>query len=300
MLNANPGLRDICHSITGGALAAQGIINDHQISLKSSNNLVGYWMPFEAAKAIAATFCWRIRYALTPIFGVEFLSLCIPPDDSSFGRMVIDPSIVRAAAISANQYRLLEGKLSAKAVGALPSPHCPPALRNERWNKRELRPKHTPRRDETETCYGTDTETSDKCSPSPSFSTTHENSWASANNSQAERMALPSPREILASLASLRNETTRPRHDAKRYFFSEAAQDFAEAKRPIIDSDGDIDDDESLADADSEGTQSPRTKTLSPLPLTNDARAAYMLMRLHMQDVMGEDEPNRKRRRAST
>jgi hypothetical protein len=24
MLNANPGLRDICHSITGGALAAQG------------------------------------------------------------------------------------------------------------------------------------------------------------------------------------------------------------------------------------------------------------------------------------
>lgn len=24
MLNANPGLRDVCHSITGGALAAQG------------------------------------------------------------------------------------------------------------------------------------------------------------------------------------------------------------------------------------------------------------------------------------
>ena len=24
MLNANPGLREICHSITGGALAAQG------------------------------------------------------------------------------------------------------------------------------------------------------------------------------------------------------------------------------------------------------------------------------------
>ena len=25
MLNANPGLREICHSITGGALAAQGM-----------------------------------------------------------------------------------------------------------------------------------------------------------------------------------------------------------------------------------------------------------------------------------
>ncbi|KAJ5505257.1 hypothetical protein N7453_004214 [Penicillium expansum] len=62
MLNQNPGLRDICHSITGGALSAQG-----------------YWMPYEAARAMAATFCWRIRYALTPLFGTEFPAMCIPP-----------------------------------------------------------------------------------------------------------------------------------------------------------------------------------------------------------------------------
>ncbi|KAK2749406.1 hypothetical protein FQN57_006338 [Myotisia sp. PD_48] len=88
MLNANPGLRDICHSITGGALAAQG-----------------YWMPFEAAKAVAATFCWKIRYALTPLFGVEFLSSCLPLDDARFGRMIIDPMIVRSATATSNQYR---------------------------------------------------------------------------------------------------------------------------------------------------------------------------------------------------
>ncbi|KAL4808142.1 hypothetical protein BDV18DRAFT_158254 [Aspergillus unguis] len=92
MLNQNPGLRDICHSITGGALAAQG-----------------YWMPYEAAKAVAATFCWRIRFALIPLFGEDFPDSCISPDDRSrFGRMVIDPSVVQLATQKANDYRMLE------------------------------------------------------------------------------------------------------------------------------------------------------------------------------------------------
>lgn len=32
MLNSNPGLRDICHSITGGALAAQGQLVSFNVS----------------------------------------------------------------------------------------------------------------------------------------------------------------------------------------------------------------------------------------------------------------------------
>ncbi|KAL4963055.1 putative APSES transcription factor Xbp1 [Aspergillus stella-maris] len=92
MLNQNPGLRDICHSITGGALAAQG-----------------YWMPYEAAKAVASTFCWKIRFALTPIFGTDFPNTCIPPNDRSrFGRMIIDASVVRTATEKADYYRMLE------------------------------------------------------------------------------------------------------------------------------------------------------------------------------------------------
>ncbi|KAF2092183.1 DNA-binding domain of Mlu1-box binding protein MBP1 [Saccharata proteae CBS 121410] len=62
VLNINPGLRDISYSITGGALSAQG-----------------YWMPFEAAKAVAATFCHPIRHALTPIFGPDFLPIRSDP-----------------------------------------------------------------------------------------------------------------------------------------------------------------------------------------------------------------------------
>lgn len=66
-------------------------------------------MPYEAAKAVAATFCWKIRYALTPIFGVDFPNTCIPPSDSNrFGRMIIEPAIVQIATRNADEYRLLE------------------------------------------------------------------------------------------------------------------------------------------------------------------------------------------------
>lgn len=66
-------------------------------------------MPFEAAKAIAATFCWDIRFLLTPLFGLDFPEMCIPPTNRiSFGRMIINPSIVNEAAETAQRYRLLE------------------------------------------------------------------------------------------------------------------------------------------------------------------------------------------------
>jgi hypothetical protein len=92
----------------------------------------------------------------------------------------------------------------------------------------------------------------------------------------------------------------QPRYDAKMDAVS-AAEDTAETNQTYLDSDDNGDDDISFVDsAENEGPQSPRTKTLSPLPLTNDARAAYMLMKLHMQDVMVDDELKRKKRRAST
>ncbi|KAG2417953.1 hypothetical protein HFD88_001052 [Aspergillus terreus] len=103
VLDANPGLREISHSITGGAIVAQG-----------------YWIPFEAAKAVAATFCWRIRYALTPIFGLDFPSQCIHPQDRTrrFGQMLIDPGIVKTATETATFYRHL-------ALRSAPNPPAP-------------------------------------------------------------------------------------------------------------------------------------------------------------------------------
>ncbi|KAK7403126.1 hypothetical protein QQX98_011116 [Neonectria punicea] len=77
MLGLNPGLKEITHSITGGSIAAQG-----------------YWMPFECARAVCATFCYQIAGALIPIFGPSFPSECFPLGSPEYGRMIIDPRIV--------------------------------------------------------------------------------------------------------------------------------------------------------------------------------------------------------------
>ncbi|KAF7887102.1 uncharacterized protein EAF02_003749 [Botrytis sinoallii] len=89
MLGMNPGLKEITHSITGGALAAQG-----------------YWMPYSCALAVCTTFCSHIAPALIPIFGPSFPSQCFSPDAPEHGRMVIDPNIIRAATAEAESYRL--------------------------------------------------------------------------------------------------------------------------------------------------------------------------------------------------
>lgn len=69
------------HSITGGSIAAQG-----------------YWMPYRCALAICATFCWEIRWALTPIFGPSFIQNCLPPTHSNYKNFRIDPEIIRVSA----------------------------------------------------------------------------------------------------------------------------------------------------------------------------------------------------------
>lgn len=52
-------------------------------------------MPHAAAKALAATFCWKIRFALTPLFGDDFTDLCTHPDDPAYRDFTIDPEITK-------------------------------------------------------------------------------------------------------------------------------------------------------------------------------------------------------------
>lgn len=80
VLGANHGLRELSHSITGGSIAAQG-----------------YWMPYGCARAVCATFCWNIRWALTPIFGPSFLKDCLPPYSPNYSRFKIDPEVIRVS-----------------------------------------------------------------------------------------------------------------------------------------------------------------------------------------------------------
>ncbi|WEW62012.1 hypothetical protein PRK78_007512 [Emydomyces testavorans] len=282
MLDANPGLREICHSITGGALAAQG-----------------YWMPFEAAKAVAATFCWKIRYALTPLFGVEFLSLCISPDDTRFGRMVIDPEIVRTATIAANHFRLLEMKRGSfsKVSNAVSYPTN--AANSGRPNKKIMRPRLSSKT-EIENGYHAENINGGYCS---SPFAPRSNGWTPANTPRTPALMpfnIASPRKILASLSGFHKKSRRA---STGYEIDSVIDGGSPPPNSVMSDSGEdsFTDEGSLTDSSDSETVVPTNRGNSPLPLLNDARAAYMLMRLHMQEVGGvEDDSQRKKRRAST
>lgn len=62
-------------------------------------------MPYGCARAVCATFCWNLRWALTPIFGPSFIRDCLPPNHPGFARFTIDPDVVRACAREAEGWR---------------------------------------------------------------------------------------------------------------------------------------------------------------------------------------------------
>ncbi|KAF3026901.1 hypothetical protein E8E14_015110 [Neopestalotiopsis sp. 37M] len=103
MLNLNPGLKEITHSITGGSIMAQG-----------------YWMPYHCAKAVCATFCHHIAGALIPIFGPDFPTRCIPPEAPEHGRMIIDPAIILESTREAAHFRRLYTNIIASADSSSP------------------------------------------------------------------------------------------------------------------------------------------------------------------------------------
>ncbi|KAL2003741.1 hypothetical protein VTN02DRAFT_2506 [Thermoascus thermophilus] len=305
MLNANPGLRDICHSITGGALAAQG-----------------YWMPFEAAKAVAATFCWRIRHALTPLFGLDFPSMCIPPEDRArFGRMIIDAAIVQKATESANHYRLLEKS----ARSHLRTPSTPGPSSSFDQTGKNLIPRIR-RRAETVVNYETDSDMNDdKCFCTPP--TPYRNSFTPVNTPRdlgIVRHTLPSPRDILESMCSISKtmEEDDPNDsDIDSTSSSEGARTRANSMSPDVDVDDDDDDDsdyrgsedvESSSSMSSDGELDGSAERESmPMFLTREMKAAHALLSLHLQDTVldecdslesgeqGTRGRERKRRRAS-
>ncbi|KAF2020725.1 DNA-binding domain of Mlu1-box binding protein MBP1 [Aaosphaeria arxii CBS 175.79] len=169
-LSLNPGLREISYSITGGALAAQG-----------------YWLPYEAAKAIAATFCYNIRHALTPVFGYEFLSMCIHPKDPTFGKFVINPEIVKFCAEDCKQWKKKLSSGRNPAMSSSPdmmgprTPHLkfsfPP------WGAKSTRARHLKLAD-TDSEYGTDEDISEKGLFSPEISP-RSTTWTTVNRSQS-------------------------------------------------------------------------------------------------------------------
>ncbi|KAF2204576.1 hypothetical protein GQ43DRAFT_468965 [Delitschia confertaspora ATCC 74209] len=156
VLNLNKGLRDISHR---------------------------YWMPYDAAKAVAATFCYNIRWALTPVFGKGFLSMCTHPKDPLFAKFVIDPEIVKECTAESNRWRLEnEGQTHVqKDESPLNSPKmrftCSP------WGGKGHKTRR-PKPADIESGYGTDTDQSDKYLFSPQISP-RSHTWTSINQPQS-------------------------------------------------------------------------------------------------------------------
>lgn len=250
-------------------------------------------MPFEAAKAIAATFCFKIRHALTPIFGVDFLALCIPPHDPRFGRMIIeDASVVRRCSELAREYRALEARVP-RASSVLRSPETSEELKSCRWNAKYLRPKPIKVPD-TESGYGTDVDQSGRYYISPG--TPYGNEWTPTNTPRSAPLGypLPSPREVLASTSPC-----EAMEEINRAGDSSSSGLSTPTKRNLSDLDEDYDSESSSGLSSDEVERVRRRKRLST-PMTSEARAAYMLMRLHVHDSgLREDGYRRKRRRAS-
>ncbi|GAD92941.1 APSES transcription factor Xbp1, putative [Paecilomyces variotii No. 5] len=288
MLNANPGLRDICHSITGGALAAQG-----------------YWMPFGAAKAVAATFCWKIRYALTPLFGRDFPSLCVPPEDRErFGRMIIDSSVVRRATDEADYYRSLEESPTHGCIPRLPAPGSPGPSQEEGVCR--VAQSRLTRRSREVIPYHADSDGNDQYHSSPIFpAARYGNSFTPVNRPQSQAAQcdkLPSPRRLLASMSNIPrlDEASDDSETEKESVGSPDDCNTPKAQAPTVVT-GDTDDNDedyvetedesfsSRASSDSE-IDTPRAQDRPRTPFMREVNAARALLTLHLQDAALIDE----------
>lgn len=118
-------------------------------------------MPFEAARAVAATFCFRIRYVLTPIFGLDFPAQCIAPGAPGYDSMHISPKIIRKCSGPVASCR--EVPLEAKSTSR---PETPSSAGVTAWTAANVRSKAL-KMFSSESGSGTDTDCSDTyfCSP---------------------------------------------------------------------------------------------------------------------------------------
>ncbi|KAI7279579.1 hypothetical protein KC345_g5300 [Hortaea werneckii] len=96
-LRSNKGLFELSHSITGGAIVAQG-----------------YWLPYSCARALCQTFCYPIRWALTPVFGPSFIKDCLRPEHPDYGRFKVSSEVIRCAHLEAES--LLSGESTRSAT----------------------------------------------------------------------------------------------------------------------------------------------------------------------------------------
>lgn len=255
-------------------------------------------MPFEAAKAVAASFCWNIRYALTPVFGAEFPSQCIQPGSERFGDMVIDVNVTRRCTEEARTYRSMESRECSRASSVLRTPLTPDSPAFPRHVK-QLRPKALALGENLGD--STDTGSDDNYQLATSSSNSHyRNAWTPANTPRSVAQydtRLPSPQEILAGIAVETGHGHRIANDSSS---STSSPPVSPKSRPVYTMDEGYDGDSSAESSNGDeplATFLRRKRTASPGP--SDEKAAYLLMSLRMKTADLNREVRGRKRRAS-
>ena len=230
-------------------------------------------MPFDAAKAVAATFCYHIRYALTPLFGVDFLSRCVKPEEPSFGRMVIDSKIVQQCTITARAFR---------ALSSVASHASTPSIRSSNsvgtWSTKSLRTDLGSPAD-NESAYETDTDRSDQFPRSPRTPPTTQ--WTALNTPVSST-------RIKSGTSSARKGCTSK--SIVRYEKSSSSDGVGNGKRDSRGGNDDSDQESSSSQSSIELQKGSERRRVSSIA-TQEARAAYMLMQMQMADATLVDSP---------
>ncbi len=240
-------------------------------------------MPFKAAKAVAATFCYNIRYALTPLFSEDFVDLCIHPSDRNFGSFRIDDDIIRQCAVETQSW-LTRGDARRTPTPSLYSSPEPSALETYLTPKpaslygpfrfKKLKPKIL-KATESESGYGTDSDfASDKLAGSPEVSPkTTIPEWTTVNPKAS--------REETTAIEGLQMLSCSPIQRSTDFAMGSVVEVQRKSKRALGDTDDEYAGDESTIGED----DSPKTanKTNNALRAT-ESRAAFWLMQLRMGD----------------
>ena len=235
-------------------------------------------MPFEAAKAVAATFCYKIRYALVPVFGPDFVSMCRKFDDSSPPGLGVCASIIQrcAEAATANQAQSRE---SSVAVSPRTLTTWPPKSSGSKSAKTM----------DVESGYGTDSDRSEKYPGSPD--SPRSIVWTPVNTPQLThletyRFLQQPPRNVTSTPRGL---DVPPSSRIKR---------MTNAKRAILDNEETSEAEGSWDHSSTDAPASPKRRKISPA-VTPEIGAACSLMDLNMADATLGEIKGLKRRRAS-
>ena len=255
-------------------------------------------MPFEAAKAVATTFCYNIRYALVPLFGPGIASTCIKPGSEGFAQMVIDPQVVSRCTLEAKKYKELasEKKFEASRSNTPESK----AVASSLW------PRHMKSKGKklnSNSPYSSDADGDGNYLPSPQSSSTE---WNPPRSSKPwpwpGTLELPESHDDKGKITFKKSHEVRPKSPSISSEGSEVSpKTVAKLARKEDSKSKDKKHKARHQKRTSTETDPPPTRSPSPITATKETKAAYVLMQLRLADTTWTDsEHSARKRRASS